>query len=83
MSNEINRMVTINIHTTDYHCIIVGINKIEALNLLWNTGFIIYLLWNYYEIHYEIKNIIIFCPMLYDFVTSAPGSEFVLVKKTF
>ena len=37
MSIDINSIVILNIYGVDYRCIIVGISKIEAINLLKNA----------------------------------------------
>ena len=37
MSISLNSIFILNIHRTDYHCIIAGITKFEAINLLKNA----------------------------------------------
>ena len=39
MSTNLNDIAILNINGADYHCIISGINKSEAINLLRNADF--------------------------------------------
>ena len=38
MSINLNSVAVLNIHGSDYHCMIVGITKDEAINLLKDTN---------------------------------------------